>query len=468
MIVGQGRAGKTSLFKSLRGRDFDIFQQSTAAADVEDVKIKISEHSAFETKKGEVIMESFIPGSSTENAIACMLREGKSVEDVMESVLGSNIEEKNHVLEEKVVEPSVSEENPKRSSTDKNVESIAVENQMEPSTEIVCGLIPLLEAVKKVNFLDVKFERDKVQEKKSKPDTQERKNRTTSGNEKDNEENKIVDAVEEKKVLVRLKKKRDVGKILGFMVHDSVVVNVWDFGGQEVFYTSHCLFMVRNSIYIMAFKLSDWKKDFISKSHYVKFWLMSIQASAPGAKFFLVGTHRDVVEKEIKDKEDRQYFYEDVSMDLLELMRSAFGADRDKYLVRFISDKGQLLFYPVDNSIEDDKVTRILKENIFKALKADKYTRRKVATSWTKTCDYITTKVNENWMKVEDLSRIGKQLGVNDIQETKEMLTAFNDLGTSVYFNRPGLEDFVVINPQFLMHCVRQIIFDRKLHRKLR
>mmetsp|Transcript_14933 Transcript_14933/g.22600 ORF Transcript_14933/g.22600 Transcript_14933/m.22600 type:complete len:1935 (+) Transcript_14933:13-5817(+) len=431
MIVGRGRVGKTSLFKSIRGTKFDPLEQSTAGAEVGDVTI--SDHCAFETARGEVVIESFAKGSNSENAIAstlCALDQSQLVP-----------ESKNELKEAKVSLEEESEIKVKEDTTDVSKDS--------PKEKPVVSATNISKEIELISSEVVNVEESKLVEKQEVIEVK-------------------TDADTKTEVKEIIEKKSDIGKILGYMVHDSVVVSVWDFGGQEVFYTSHSLFMVRNSIYLVTFSLLNWNEDITSEMHYILFWLMSIQTFAPGAKFFLVGTHRDTIEKEIKDEEERHDYYLDVSMMLLDIIERVFGEDRDKYLVRFSDGSQKLDFFPVDNSREDDKVIKILKEKVFKTLKEQDTTSRKVATSWTKVCDHLTTRVEKNWMTVKEVSQLAKQFGIETETETRRMLETFNELGTSVYFNHPGLNDYVIIHPQFLMECVKQIIFDKKLHMKLR
>lgn len=40
------------------------------------------------------------------------------------------------------------------------------------------------------------------------------------------------------------------------MVPDQITFTVWDFGGQEVFYPTHQLFLSSRSIYVVMFRLT--------------------------------------------------------------------------------------------------------------------------------------------------------------------------------------------------------------------
>ncbi len=69
--------------------------------------------------------------------------------------------------------------------------------------------------------------------------------------------------------------------------------HVWDFAGQDDYYSMHQLFLTENSIYAVIVDLhpvfGQLELDRLS------FWLHSIRGFAPGAPILIIGTHRDLV-----------------------------------------------------------------------------------------------------------------------------------------------------------------------------
>jgi small GTP-binding protein len=64
--------------------------------------------------------------------------------------------------------------------------------------------------------------------------------------------------------------------------------SVWDFAGQDIYYSTHQFFLTRDSIFLLVFNLVD--PTTLEK---VDYWLQSIQNRAPTAPIILVGTHCD-------------------------------------------------------------------------------------------------------------------------------------------------------------------------------
>ena len=76
------------------------------------------------------------------------------------------------------------------------------------------------------------------------------------------------------------------------------IIQLWDFGGQELFYTTHQFFLSKNSIHLLLFNLTD---KFMENELF--FWLNSIQYRAPGSKVIIIGTHMDTIDPKLMEEE---------------------------------------------------------------------------------------------------------------------------------------------------------------------
>lgn len=68
-------------------------------------------------------------------------------------------------------------------------------------------------------------------------------------------------------------------------------IQIWDFAGQDLFYTTHQFFLSQNSVNLILFDVKD--QDIETE---LIFWLNSIQYRAPGSKVIIVGTCIDKLE----------------------------------------------------------------------------------------------------------------------------------------------------------------------------
>ena len=74
-----------------------------------------------------------------------------------------------------------------------------------------------------------------------------------------------------------------------------VQLTIWDYGGQRVFYALHHLFLTEYGVYTLVFDMREVLKNEDDAVEYLQFWLKSIALHAPSAPIVLVGTYRDVV-----------------------------------------------------------------------------------------------------------------------------------------------------------------------------
>ena len=67
--------------------------------------------------------------------------------------------------------------------------------------------------------------------------------------------------------------------------------SIWDFGGQEEYYSTHQCFLSRRSMYLLVFNLKHGDKGVEE----LKPWLNNIQLRAPWSLVIIVGTHLDKI-----------------------------------------------------------------------------------------------------------------------------------------------------------------------------
>ena len=70
--------------------------------------------------------------------------------------------------------------------------------------------------------------------------------------------------------------------------HEKIRLNVWDFGGQEIYHATHQFFLTHRSIYLVV-----WNARYGADQGNLKYWLDTIKSLAPDSPVLLVATHRD-------------------------------------------------------------------------------------------------------------------------------------------------------------------------------
>eukprot|EP00434_Breviolum_minutum_P006638 symbB.v1.2.005860.t1/scaffold335.1/size242651/11 len=137
---------------------------------------------------------------------------------------------------------------------------------------------------------------------------------------------------------------------------DQVVLQTWDFAGQEMYYSMAHVFITAPGIYVLVVDLSAWLEAVtmpasmcsyglpVELSDSLDFWLAAVLVHAPDARLIIVGSHDDLIPP-----------------DLSSLVRGRVNEylqqrlDNPAFHSRlFVNEEEQLLFFPVDNSRSTD------------------------------------------------------------------------------------------------------------------
>lgn len=136
-----------------------------------------------------------------------------------------------------------------------------------------------------------------------------------------------------------------------------------DFGGQDIYYSTHAFFLSENSLYVIVWNISKPKEK-----ERVGYWYRTIQSIAPRSSILLVGTHLDEAQLlclniEEKCKDMAELFELDIQ-DIIPLSNKT-GANFEIFFKRIV-EKGVKL--PLVNTLFP-KMYSDLKELIDQAAK---------------------------------------------------------------------------------------------------
>ena len=256
IVVGQGRAGKTSTIRRLLGQGFNANEASTLGVQTEqEFSVDLSR-----TVNGfvEVDPKYDFVRKHHEKLARLRYKNGGNVKD--EGELAAT-KRQLPIFHEKIVEEeSFGRSTPGSEQPGKTAQSPQLDEEKQEECKEATGGV----------YVDSEGEGEGEEEEEL--DVARRYNEGIYGT--------IMDGKEETKVQL----------------------TIWDSRGQRVFYALHHLFLTEYGIYALVFDMRELLSKEDDAVEYLQFWLKSIALHAPNAPIVLIGTHRDKVADMMKWK----------------------------------------------------------------------------------------------------------------------------------------------------------------------
>eukprot|EP01133_Synstelium_polycarpum_P013612 gene13612-16019_t len=214
-----------------------------------------------------------------------------------------------------------------------------------------------------------------------------------------------------------------------------ISLSVWDCAGQELYYTTHQMFLTDTSLYTVVWDLC--KPEVNSK---VEFWLHSIRAKTEDAPILLVGTHLDDflethTNAELEGILDNIYhkYFRRFKLKGIAVLSCAtcFGLDTFQDLLK--------------RTINDLPAVKQRIPDLY--LKLERLIVKKRSTlippvlTWKAYCQMVLS-----------------NLDFHDEIHLKVATKALVSLGSVAFFDEPGLDNYVFLDPQWLTNVFSSII----------
>ncbi|XP_078384407.1 uncharacterized protein LOC144666872 isoform X3 [Oculina patagonica] len=441
MFIGQDRAGKTSLKKSLLGMPFDPEEQSTVGIEVEPSSFKVDVEQAkdWQRTNDKLGVSQFAQELARMAAVELDKEEANmnlKAQDVPE-------EKRSHTNQVVINEDKTSHKDSAMSSSSDKVEKATAKNdhddhhtdgKSENATEV-----PQL-------MIDPALPPEEVPKLKIDP---------------------ALPPEEFTQYLIQ--------HLEGLNLHtDStstepvVDVDLWDFAGQHLYYASHPVFLSRRAIYLLVCNLSKGLNDTAQPSvrqgildvrlenpngetnlDDLLSWLVSVSGICPTKQeiaekelpylrppVFIVGTHADKPFQEVKEME-------------LQIQKEICGKGYGSHVIPgYIS---------IDNtqSSSDAGVNELRKE-IMKVLKQEPYMGEEVPVRWFNFQKVVEALVAEKifFLNLKQLQTIAQKVCfIESEDEVDIMLDFYHDLGMIIKHRST-----VVLQAQWLIDVFKQLI----------
>ena len=224
-------------------------------------------------------------------------------------------------------------------------------------------------------------------------------------------------------------------------------LSLWDFGGQEVFYTLHHLFMTKKCAYVLVFDMRKMvsDKELRDAERNLLFWLRSINIHSPESSVILVGTFLSEVEDQLTSINDR------ISILV------------DGNFKQILPANSNLLFHAIDN--KNGSGVKSCSNAIENCARNGNVSQKKVPIRWMSFLDDIM-KTENNYLHVDnEVREIGRTNGLESLSEHERALEFFHESGFIVYLTTTEiLKNVVIVNPQWLIRKISKIIRDSEIH----
>lgn len=254
-----------------------------------------------------------------------------------------------------------------------------------------------------------------------------------------------------------------------FLQNETGSITFWDFAGQTVFQTTHQAFMSSKAVYLLVTDVSRPMNDSIedddddecqcgsdhqkSVKDFLKFWLNTIhtyssESQKGSPKILVVSTHKDKVQN--GDKEIEEHF------------RDIKRVAKKKMLLPHLVPE----MFCVDCNDEDEDVFDKLRSKILEIAKKENIFPESIPTSWI----YLERKIidlRKKGKKVLSFSEVKKlnkfcALHLKDEKEIKIFLQFHHAIGNMLFYDEKGLDDIIVLNPQWLVDAFKCLITTEK------
>ena len=206
-------------------------------------------------------------------------------------------------------------------------------------------------------------------------------------------------------------------------------VNLWDFGGQEIYYTTHQFFLSRRSLYIVVADAREQKMNF-------SYWLDSIELLSDGSPVLILSNEKQDRQWDVNERQLRSHF-SNIKDDIFTAnLQTNRGLDRLRGAIR----------YHVAHLPHVGDVLPITWVNVRRTLESESK-------------PYITR---------EQFFDLCQQNGVTQLEDKLQLSRYLHDLGVCLHFQDDALlNKIVILQPEWVTDAVYRLLDDNTVKTSL-
>ncbi len=205
-----------------------------------------------------------------------------------------------------------------------------------------------------------------------------------------------------------------------------ILLNVWDFGGQEIMHATHQFFLTKRSLYLLVLDSRLGKEE-----NRLEYWLKIIQSFGGDSPVIVVGNKTDQQAFDT-DRRGLHNKYENIRAFVGTSCKTGHGIDELKNLI--------------DREIGDlDHISDML------------------PNTWFTVKDRLE-KMEHNYMQYQEYVDLCEKENISDSLDQHTLIGFLNDLGIVLNFqDDPRLEDTNILNPEWVTKGVYKILNSNEL-----
>ena len=208
------------------------------------------------------------------------------------------------------------------------------------------------------------------------------------------------------------------------LINHDFQVNVWDFGGQEVYHATHQFFLTRRSLYLLVADDRKEDTDF-------NYWLNVVELLSQGSPVLIVQN----------EKQDR---WRDINLSSL---RGRFASLKESYRVNLADNRGL-----------DDLTAAIRRE-----MESLSHIGTPLPSTWRRVRKALE-KQSRNYISSEQYLAICRQHGFQRREDMLQLSGYLHDLGICLHFQEdPVLRKTIILKPKWGTDAVYRVLDDRTI-----
>ncbi|EGD81167.1 hypothetical protein PTSG_11207 [Salpingoeca rosetta] len=450
IFIGQGRAGKTSTFHSLMGHMFNKHEHSTLGAASTDLAVivesmDVHDWQELDAEISELMRSLCGTALAQESGVDWEMKQAmmKAKAD-LESRVAQHQQQQRQQEAEKAEKATAAKQKQKQLQN-------AKETRPRPSSRTSPATVPKptkashdsASASKKQATLNPSSQCDAAARNHNNTAT------ATTGMSAEDMEKAI--------------KEFNVDAVMG-EGKARVTFKIFDLGGQSTFYIFHPFFLTEYAVYLLVFSMEDLLYQDKSKRaeswEFMEHWLSSLHLHAKGAPVLIVGTFADVVSKRKQ--------HENISRDIHSRLRH-----NPAFPSVIHNDKHGLWFWPVDNTKSiNDTMIQDLRQTISSTALAQEYVSQEVAVPYLHLYDKLNAIARDEQrplLTFDEVVAIARTCGLRTREETRACLQFLHLYSMVLYYDTvPGMEDYVILSPQWAVDMMTRVIRNFDLHHDVR